>query len=405
MKKFSWLKVIITAVVIGFITIYISSVAYDLVKNSTETLLIKEGTLYLEENVDGYILREEIIVESGKSDREIVKIKNEGDKIRKGAPVFRFKSPNEDELTKKITELNIKIEQAIENDVDIIPSTDIDLLETQVKEKIMLIEGMNKLNDIEILKKEINELILKKAEIIGEMSPSGSYINDLIDERNDNEKKLNKTSDFTVAPMSGEISYRIDGYEEIFNNNNIGFLSQELLESMEIKTGQAVEIRNNAVKVVNNYEAYVAVILDTNEAKEAEKGDKVLLEFSNLEPVEARIVEIEEEDTGVRVIVFRVTDHVGDLLEYRKVNLTVVWWSVTGLKVPNSTIMEKDGKNFVIRNQSGYKEEIIINIKKSNDTHSIIENCDTEKLINYGYSMDEIKDMKTISMYDEIYVS
>lgn len=397
--KLNLVKVIILIILLIITLSYIGIVIFNLIKNPTDTFIIENGNLYLEEKADGYILREEVIVQGESYKNGIVKIKNEGEKVAKDDPIFRYKSGNEDELIKKIEELDVKIQEALKNETNIYSP----VLENQIQEKINSIYGINNYSEIKILKEEINKLILKKAEVVGELSPAGSYIKNLIEERSSYEKELNSNAEYITAPMSGIVSYKIDGYEDFFSSKNIDYLNRELLENIDVKTGQLIESSNEKAKIVNNYQCYIAAIIDSDEAKNAKIGDRVSLEFLNLPAIEATIEKIFEEEIGTRVIVFKINYDVEKLLDARKISVNIIWWSKSGLKVPNSAIITEDDKNYIIRNKAGYKEKVLIKVLKQNENYTIIENYTTEELRKLGYTTGEINKMKKIQLYDEIY--
>ena len=64
-------------------------------------------------------------------------------------------------------------------------------------------------------KKEINESLTKKAKLTGELSPSGSYIKELISKRSKYEEQLNSGSEYIEATVSGLVSYKVDGLEDV----------------------------------------------------------------------------------------------------------------------------------------------------------------------------------------------
>lgn len=148
--KLNLTKVIILIILLIIILSYIGIVIFNLIKNPTDTFMIENGNLYLEEETDGYILREEIIVQGDSYKNGIVKIKNEGEKVAKDEPIFRYKNSNEDELIKKIEELDVKIQEALKNETN----TYSPVLEDQIQEKINSIYGMNNYSEIKVLKKK-----------------------------------------------------------------------------------------------------------------------------------------------------------------------------------------------------------------------------------------------------------
>ena len=89
-------------------------------------------------------------------------------------------------------------------------------------------------------------------------------------------------------------------------------------------------------------------------------------------------------------------------MNYRKISFDLIWWSHKGLKVPNQSIIEQDGLQYVIRNRAGYLSKILIKVKKQNNKYSIISNYTSEELKELGYTSTEITNMRNISIYDEI---
>ena len=401
--KINKIKIIVLITVLVILLGYIGVVIFNLIINPTDTFIVANGNVYLEETVDGYILREEVIVQGDNYKNGIVQIKNEGEKVAKDDAIFRYKSKKEDELIAKIEKLNLDIQEALKKQTGLY-SGDLALLEGEIQGKLQTMYGLNNHSEINTLKKDINALILKKAEIAGELSPSGSYIKKLIKERSSYETELNSNSEYITAPISGLVTYKIDGYEDFFSSKNIDYLNSDVLKKLEVKTGQRIESSAEKAKIVNNYECYIAIVTDSDESKKAKLGDKVLIEFLNLEPITVQVEKIFEEDDGERVIVFKVNYDVEKLLESRKISVNVIWWEKSGLRVPNSAIIVEDDQNYVIRNRAGYKEKVLVKVLNQNENYCIIRNFTTDELKELGYSSSEITKMKKIQAYDELYV-
>lgn len=104
-------------------------------------------------------------------------------------------------------------------------------------------------------------------------------------------------------------------------------------------------------------------------------------------------------------MVFKISDAVEKLIDYRKISLDVIWWKYDGLKVPKSTIIYDKGLCYVVRNRGGYYSKILVKILKESDTYCIIDNYDSDELKNMGYSSEEIRNMKQIAIYDQIVIN
>ena len=161
---------------------------------------------------------------------------------------------------------------------------------------------------------------------------------------------------------------------------------------------------DKVAKIVNNFEAYIVAIMKSENALMAKVGDRVSLQFAALEPITTTIEKIVDLEKGERMIFFKMKRGIEATINYRKLNVDVIWWSSTGLKVPNSSIITENGFNFVIRNRAGYKDKIMVKVLKQNASYSIIGNYETADLKEMGYSSTEIRSFKKISMYDEIFL-
>lgn len=334
----------------------------------------------------------------------MAQIKTEGERVAKDEAIFRYYSNNEENLTKKIAELDSKIDEAIGSETELF-SSDIKSLEKQIELKIASLVEVNNLQTIRETKKEISNSITKKAKIAGELSPAGSYLKKLIDERSEYENQLNEGAEYLNAPISGVVSYKVDGYEEILTPNNFSSLTKDLLKQIDIKTGQIVADSNESGKIINNFECYVACISNSEQAKSAELGDSVKVRLPNNAEVSSTIEYISHEDDDV-ILVLKLTEQVQELVSYRKISFDIIWWSHSGKKVPNSAIgIEQKGDNevsYVVRTRAGYQDKILVKVTKQNEKYSIVENYTNAELLELGYLTEEIKGRKTLTLYDEI---
>ena len=76
------------------------------------------------------------------------------------------------------------------------------------------------------------------------------------------------------------------------------------------------------------------------------------------------------------------------------------------MRVPNQAISteEKDGNkiSYITRTRIGYEDKIIVKVLDSNEKYSIVTNYTSEELGELGYTSAEIRNMPSISIYDEI---
>ncbi len=376
-----------------------------LIQNPTNTFSVEQGKVYQEEAATGYIIREETVVKGNNYKNGMVQIKTEGERVAKNEAIFRYYSNGEENLKNKIADLDSKIDEAIAGKKELFTGSDVKAIEKQIEEKIASLVNTNNLQTIREAKKEISSGVTKKAKIAGDYSPAGSYLKKLIDERKKYENQLNSGAEYLKAPISGVVSYKVDGYEDIFSPKDFSNLSEETLKKLDIKTGQVVADSLESGKIINNFGCYVACILNSKQAKEAKLGSKVKIRLPNNAEVSSSIEYISHEEDST-ILVLKLTEQVQELVSYRKISFDIIWWSHSGKKVPNGAIgKEQKGDNeisYVIRTRAGYQDKILIKVTKQNERYSIVENYSNAELLELGYSSEELKQRKTLTLYDEI---
>lgn len=404
-RKLNRKKYIAFLILIAIILCYACYTVYHLAIKPTDTFIVENGKLSSEETVQGYIIRDETVLKGQNYKNGISQIKAEGEKVAKGESIFRYYTTGEEQLVKKIQELDSKIQEAWEKENNIF-SPDIKLLEQQIETKLEEMYHLNDMQKIKEYKKDLNSSITKKAKIAGEKSPAGSYLKKLIEERSTYENQLNQNSEYLTAERSGVVSYRVDGLEEVLTPSNFGSLSKKMLEELPLKTGQIVSTSEESGKIIDNFSCYIACLLkhEKLEEKQVEIGDTLTLRLSGTKEIQAEIIYMAKESEEEELVVFQVNRYVEELINYRKISFDIVWWNVSGWKIPNDAIKQETEKlQYVIRKRAGYTDKIYIKVLQEGETYSIIENYeDRQELLDKGVSEEEIKNRKMISLYDEI---
>ena len=398
-------KRIIIYISIILIILYLMYAVYMLVKQPTDKVTVDKGTLYLEETDIGYVIRNEQVVKGNNYKNGMERIKNEGEKTAKGDSIYRYYSKNEEKLKEQIADLDTKIQEALTKQAGLETSlklSDIKLLENQIDEKVELLNKTTDISKIAEYKKQIMNLVTKKAKISGESSASGSYLKQLYNQRAKLEEQLNSGAEYIKAPSSGIVSYKVDGLEETLTPNNFSTLSKEFLEKLNLKTGQLIATNDECGKVIDSSNCYIATISNSEKAKNAKVKDSVQVRLSNTKIINAKITYISQENENETLIILEIDKQISELANYRKISFDLIWWSDTGLKVPNQAIVEEKGLNYVVRNRAGYLDKILVEVTRKNDKYSIVSNYSTDELKELGYTTDEIINMRKLSIYDEV---
>ena len=372
----------------------------NLIRKPTETFVVENGKIYQEEFAEGYIIRNESIININDANTGIVPIKSEGEKVAKGESIYRYCIDNEEEINQKIEEIDLEIQQNLDSD-DTYFSTDLKLINNQIDQKLDNLYENNDIQKIIQEKNDINTYLTRKMKIKSENS-NNNTLKTLMDTRNSYENQLKENSKYIQAETSGVISYRIDGLETILKSDNFSYLSEEFLNGLDVKTGQIIAASSESGKIVDNFKCNIVCILESEEAKNSEVEDSVKLRLQNSEEISAKIVYKSVESDDKVLLVFEINDSVVDLIKYRKTSFDIIWWSDSGLKIPNSAIKYDGEFAYVIRNRAGLKEKILVKVLRKNEKYSIVENYSYTELEEAGYDMSTLSSKKSISIYDQI---
>ena len=342
------IKRILIFILTSIIICYVSYVIYQLIKKPTNIFTIEYGEIYDEEYQEAYIIRDEFVLKGENYKNGIEKIKFEGEKVAKEEGVFRYYNKNEEVLIKKISELDKKIQEALEKQQGIY-SADIKNIETEIDKKIEKVADELNTNKLEEYKKELDDLITKKAKIVGDNSPKGSYLNGLIEERRKYESELNSGAEYINSPISGVVSYKIDGLEETLKTTKefLTTLTPEYLKNLKLKTGKIMSDSEEKAKVIDNTYAYIVLCSNLDNAENIEIGKSIKMRLQEEILISAKL----EYKIG-EVLIFKTYDKVEKLISYRKTTADIIWWSDTGLKVPNEAVITKDDLQYIVRNRA-----------------------------------------------------
>lgn len=409
-KNQNLIFIIISIIIILLIYFIINIVRFF--REPANTVLIKNGELIKYEELVGYIIRDEELIDTSSYTGTPKANVDDSVRVSKGSTILTYMSKEEEKINQKINELDEKIQKAMDSRQTIL-TNDAKALESEIE--IYLYSSVKENTDINSLyehKKLINEKIEKKAKIVGDLSPVGSELKKLIEERTNLEKELNDSEKTVKTNKAGLASFRVDNYENILTLESISKLTIEELEKIKVTTNQIIPLNTNNVKIINNFECYIAVPMSSNESKNAKLNDSVYLRFNNTgdELISATVEYISEEEDK-RLIIFKINTNVEELAKYRKVDVDVVWWSDKGLKVNKDALVESDVSTIsgdklkkIIIKKSSYTQEAFVKIIREAGEFAIIDNYTDKELRNLGIEEALIENRSTIKMYDEVIV-
>lgn len=407
------IKFIIISITI-IIIIYTLIQLVIFLKKPTNLTLIKNGELTKYEEVIGYIIRDEEVIDTAKYTGTPNITISDANRVAKGGTIISYISNTQESLIKKIAELDEKIQKALKEQ-ETIYSADVKALDTAIQYNLYeMIKYKSDVYEMSEFKSTINEKIQKKAKIVGELSPTGSLVKSLIDERLDYEKKLNTSIQELKSPMAGLVSYRIDNLENVLTPKSFTSLSTKKLENLKINLGQLVPVDTSKVKIIDNFSCYIAVPMYSEESKQLSLNSTVKLRINNNEKhIKATVSYISEEE-DCRLVILKITNNIEELTKYRKIELDIVWWSDTGFKVPKTAIKNEEIFNakkekianisMVTVQNAGYKEDVWVKVIRESGNFVIIDNYSENELQKLGIDKNKISQNGSISLYDEIII-
>ena len=133
--------------------------------------VIKKDIILSEESAIGYVIRDEKIAKGNNYENGMVQIKSEGEKVAKKDSVFRYYTTTEQELNQKIEELNLKIQEALLGQTNLLPS-DIKAIDDQIEDRI---DGIKTKNDLQEIKEYFEEKGVKESKIKRKFNYGSQY--------------------------------------------------------------------------------------------------------------------------------------------------------------------------------------------------------------------------------------
>ncbi len=377
-----------------FIAVIVLTIFFTL-KPKDERMLLETGTIEKSGLYTAYVVKNEEVIKQDVS-KVMVPVTAEGSKVPKGGIVATYRGEEYSNYEETLAKMDKEILELMQ-DLPPIYSSEIDAIDKTIYSLIKESINETSYSKMQEYKQRINSYINKRAGIIGELSPDGAEIKELIEKRNKYEAKAKKSNDNILAPITGLVSYKTDGLEEKLSLDRIDNLSYSVIETY---VDEDIKSNTTEIKVVNNYEAYIVAKVGLELKEYIKKGynyDLRLVENNN-EIIEAELSKVEEREDCYELY-FKVTNGIENIIDLRKIEIEIVWWKRTGLVVRNELLNKYDGKdvNYIYAVKYSEVVEIPVKIIRQNDKYSIIDNYTKEELEDL-----EIETKYKIKLHDRI---
>lgn len=359
-------------------------------------------------NTEAIIIKKESLFRAdGSGTIELVRA--EGDKVAKNSQICKIiLDGGSSALKQEIDELDKKIEDLkdVEKDVN---KKDEDKIEEGMENIVFEIQkkiGEEEYDEVEVLKEKLNLYYGKQQDFSGENLLINQSIGNLEDRRDNLKKQISQNALNYYADNAGIVSYKTDGYEEIYSFHNkdnytysdfkTGNNKESIIENnSEIHTGESI------FKVIDNFEWYVILKIENlKDIESYQEGDSIVLSNKDLnEEFRGKIININPENNkGTILCRFNTGFH--NIYDKRFMNLDIIKYKYEGFKLPKKALVEKDDQSGVyIKDISGIIKFRPVKVLKEDDKFIYISSGDDKNNISLKGKDDLIK---TITKFDEV---
>ncbi len=381
----------------GAILLFVTALLIFSVSENTKQQLVSQGTLEHTEITTGYIIKKEKTVDKDQA-KVLVPVVAEGSKVAKGNILATYKGDEYANYEESLRDMDKEILERMQ-DLPIVYSSEVDAIEDTIHALVKESIGETSYNKMQEYKQKINTNISKRANIIGELSPAGAEIKQLIAKRNKYEAEAKKSNDNILAPMTGIVSYNSDGLEDDLLYSKATKLNYTTIkETVNTKR----ETSNTKIKIVDNYAAYVVVRASLDNLEYIETGYEYrlkLIEQDNYELL-GSLEKITKTEDGIEVY-FKITNGIEHIIDLREVELEIVWGYAEGYIIPTEALNKYLDKDMYYISVIKYAEDvqIPIKLKLKNDNYAVVKNYTTEEL--QELNMESEYD---VELYDRIII-
>lgn len=370
--------------------------------NSVETFTALKGSIEEYVLADGYIFREQELIETT-IDGYLECNAKEGQRVNEGDVIATVYNGQVDPaVTERISAVKSEIEKLeksdSEADVYAANAVKIELNIADEAQKLTQIREKNTFADIADEKEIINDYINKKQAASGNGKSDEEKLEELNDELSELESSITDERQEIIAPRAGVFSSKIDGYETALSVDMMGDATPSYLNSIkkeDVSTASTVTSGEAVCKVIDNYEWYFVGIIPEKDAENFEVGGNVSLKFYDLSDsiVTGSVTAISKPESGKVAITVYSTRYIDSIYTTSKVSAELLTESSDGIKVPSSALRVIDGKQGVYVIRLGVARFVPVELLYNNKEWAIIK-----AVIDSNYETH-------LEIYDEVIIN
>lgn len=390
-------KNIVVIIVAVICLVVICAIIYECVIQKSQTYTVVNGYVEKSSNVQGIVIKQEKVIDIN-NNNAIIPLVEQGERIRKTESVALYKDNNYQEYISKINDLDKQIETLIK-DLPQNYSNDITYIELQIELLGKQARKTTSYIKIQEYKTKIDELTSQKITILGELSPPGSKVRELIDTRKNIEENYKSSANNIKSSMAGCVTYKIDGLEGITDTSKVLNYTKNEIDDIFSKYRSNTS-SDFGIKIVDNFNAYIIVKVQNNEY--IKSGSNIYIKFTDKSNVKesailTKVVDIDEDN---KYCIIFMSNGIEKLIDSRCENIEIIWTRKSGMAVPlNAITVDSSNIGKVTTIKNGDYQEVPIKISLSNDNIAIVDNLTDEERKNNG-----IENKNTLEIYDQLVI-
>ena len=385
---------VITILMIMMVVILLM-VIYKYIPKSKTTYTVENGVIENYSEIQGYVIKSEKVLDL-KNTNTVIPSVAQDQRVAKYEIVAMYQNNNYDDYKNKINEMDNQIADAIKNLTQDY-SNDVASIDEQIETETNKLKGTNSYLKMQEYKNNLNNLAYKKIMAIGNSSPNGSTVKDLIAKRNEYEQSSKKNAQNIKTPTSGIVSYKIDNLENVASSDKILNYTASDFDNI-FKQYDNKKDSSFGIKIIDNYNAYL-VIKESKGQNDSyiKQGNSynILLTDSNYELVGNLVKKIES--NNIYYCIFDVNNGIENLVDSRIVDLKVTWRKIEGMMVPKGDLIDVNGVSYIKIIRNGDYESIPVIVKAESDNMCIVRNLTDDEQKKYNLKITD-----ELNLYDRV---
>lgn len=335
----------------------------------------------------GYLIREETVLQEGGNLEEIVVA--EGENVAVGDTVAHVYDNQEAlEQHRELEELEQELEQLDYMRSRGTEDSDAMRLNEEITSVITDLKGdvaQGKFTTVEDQVDDLKDMIFRR----DYATSTDNTISQQIQEVNSRIVQIQnataaETSTIT-SPVSGIFSASVDGYESAFDIETLDDLLPDDIRAIEGKQAETSE--ENLGKVITSFTWYYAAIMDQEVSKRLTTGDTATVNFEGAAGTQEMIVQhlsVPDEEGKVAVI-FRSSKNLSSMTLLRKQDVEVGYDSCEGLRIPAQALRadQQTGQLGVYRITGAQAQWIPVELVYSGEDYYLVKSVETADMTQW----------------------